>query len=294
MALRHRSTFDFVKVLVTGAAGLIGSHLAQRFAPNHDVLALKHQDLDITDPAAVRSRVAAERPSLIVNCAVVQVEEAERNPPKATAVNVEGARFLADAAARCSAEIIQFSTQYAFDGEIIGRAPYTIKDQPRPVNIYGKTKVAGEEAVRAACAHGYVIRTSWVYGSGKDSFLCTVHNDLGSGRRVRAIDDVWSSTTYVEDLIARCSEILRLRHYGTYQIVNEGVCSYYDFALEAGRLAGLEKQQLGSLIEVVHERDMQRTAPRPRYTPMRCLLSEEVGLAPMRHWRDALAQYVKN
>jgi dTDP-4-dehydrorhamnose reductase len=225
---------------------------------------------------------------------VVQVDEAERDAAKATAVNVEGAGFLAEAAARCGAEIIQFSTQYAFDGELIGRAPYTIKDQPRPVNIYGKTKIAGEEAVRAACAQSYVIRTSWVYGSGKDSFLCTVHNDLGSGRRVRAIDDVWSSTTYVEDLIVRCSEILRLRHYGTYQIVNEGVCSYYDFALEAGRLAGLEKRQLGSLIELVHERDMQRIASRPRYTPMRCLLSEELGLAPMRHWRDALARYVRN
>ncbi|MCE3243230.1 MAG: oleU, partial [Deltaproteobacteria bacterium] len=100
MALRHRSTFDLVKVLVTGAAGLIGSHLAQGFATNHDVLALKHQDLDITDPAAVRSRVAAERPSLIVNCAVVQVEEAERDAAEATAVNVEGAGFLAEAAAR--------------------------------------------------------------------------------------------------------------------------------------------------------------------------------------------------
>jgi dTDP-4-dehydrorhamnose reductase len=282
-----------VKVLVTGAAGLIGGHLARRFAADHDVLALTRKDLDITDQPAVRSCIAAERPSLIVNCAVVQVDEAEQYPAKAAAVNVQGPRFLAEAAAGIGAEIIQFSTQYAFDGETIGRA-YTIKDQPRPVNIYGRTKVAGEEAVRAACAQSYIIRTSWVYGSGKDSFLCTVHNDLGSGRRVRAIDDVWSSTTYVEDLIDRCSEILRLRHYGTYQIVNEGVCSYYDFALEAGRLARLEKEQLAFLIEVVHERDMQRIAPRPRYTPMRCLLSEEVGLAPMRHWRDALAQYVRS
>jgi dTDP-4-dehydrorhamnose reductase len=283
----------FVKVLVTGAAGLIGSHFAQRFGVDHDVLALTRKDLDITDQAAVRSRVAAERPSLLVNCAVVQVDETEHDPAKAVAVNLEGASFLAKAAAQVGAEIIQFSTQYTFDGEIIGRAPYTIEDQPRPVNIYGKTKVAGEEAVRAACVQSYIIRTSWVYGSGKDSFLCTVHNDLRSGRRVRAIDDVWSSTTYVEDLIDRCSEILSLRHYGTYQIVNQGVCSYYDFALEAGRLATLEKQQLGSLIEVVHERDMQRIAPRPRYTPMRCLVSEQIGLAPMRHWRDALAQYVR-
>jgi dTDP-4-dehydrorhamnose reductase len=283
-----------VKVLVTGAAGLVGSHFARRLASDYDVLALTRVDLDITDRRAVRSRVGAERPSLLVNCAVVQVDEAEQNPAKATAVNVAGPRFLAEAAAQFGAEIIQFSTQYAFDGEIIGRAPYTIKDPPRPINFYGETKVAAEEAVRNACAQSYIVRTSWVYGSGKDSFLCTVHNDLGSGKRVRAIDDVWSSTTYVEDLIDRCIEILTLRHYGTYQIVNDGVCSYYEFALEAGRLVGLEKEQLGSLIEVVHERDMQRIAPRPRYTPMRCVLSKEFGLAPMRHWREALGQYVKS
>jgi dTDP-4-dehydrorhamnose reductase len=281
-----------VKVLVTGAAGLIGSHLAQRFGADHDVLALTRKDLDITDQSAVRSRVAAERPSLLVNCAVVQVDESEQDPAKAAAVNVEGARFLAEAAARCGAEIIQFSTQYAFDGEIIGRAPYTIKDQPRPVNTYGKTKVAAEEAVRTACAQSYIIRTSWVYGSGKDSFLCTVHNDLGSGRRVRAIDDIWSSTTYVEDLIDRVMEIHGTRRYGTYHVVNEGVCSYYEFALEAGRLAGLNRDQLEPLIEVVKQDDMKRPAARPRYTPLRCLLSEELGLVPMRDWKAALAQYV--
>jgi len=283
-----------VKILVTGAAGLIGSHFAGRFGAARDVLALTRKDLDITDQAAVRSCVAAERPSLLVNCAVIQVDEAEQNHAKAAAVNVEGARFLAAAAAQYSAEIIQFSTQYAFDGEIIGRAPYTIRDQPRPINFYGRTKVAAEEVVRAACAQSYIVRTSWVYGEGKNSFLCTVHNDLGAGKRVRAIDDVWSSTTYVDDLTDRCLEILKLRRYGTYHIVNEGVCSYYDFALEAGRLKGLGKERLGSLIEVVQERDLERVALRPRYTPMRCLLSEELGLAPMRHWRDALAHYVKN
>jgi dTDP-4-dehydrorhamnose reductase len=282
-----------VKILVTGAAGLVGSHFAQRFKADHDLLALTRSELDISDQAAVKSRVAAERPSLIVNCAVIQVDEAEHNPAKAEAVNVEGPKILAEAAARLGAELIQFSTQYAFDGETIGRAPYTIKDQLRPVNIYGKTKIAGEEAVRNACAQSYIIRTSWVYGMGKESFLCTVHNDLKSGKRVRAIDDVWSSTTYVEDLLDRLLQILNTRRYGTYHIVNEGVCSYYDFALEAGRLVGLEHEQLASLIEVVHERDMKRVAVRPRYTPMRCLLSEELGLAPMRHWRDALAAYVR-
>jgi dTDP-4-dehydrorhamnose reductase len=199
---------------------------------------------------------------------------------------------LAEAATRAGAEFIHFSTQYAFDGEPIGRTPYTIKDEPRPINMYGKTKVASEQAVVDACPRSFIVRTSWVYGSGKDSFLCTAHKDLRAGKRVRAIVDIWSSTTYVEDLIERVLQILKKRRYGIYHVVNEGVCSYHEFAFEAGQLVGLSQDQLESLIEVVKEAEMKRVAARPRYTPMRCLVSEELGFAPMRDWRSALAAYV--
>ena len=282
-----------MRILVTGAAGLVGHHLARRLARDHDVLALKHSELDIADRDAVNSCVSAAKPSLIVNCAVIQVDEAEQNPPKARAVNIEGPQWLAAVASELGAEIIQFSTQYAFDGEPVGRPPYTITDEPRPVNEYGRTKVASEKAVRDACARSYIIRTSWVYGSGKNSFLCTVHKDLRAGKSVRAIVDIWSSTTYLEDLIQQVLRILKKRRYGTYHIVNEGVCSYYEFALEAGRLVGLSRHQLDPLIEVIKEAEMQRSAPRPPYTPMRCILSEKLGLPPMRDWRAALADYVR-
>jgi dTDP-4-dehydrorhamnose reductase len=260
-------------------------------APKHEMAALNHADLDITDREAVHRVVADLKPELICNCAVLQVDDCERDPSKAAAVNVHGPRYLAEAANESGAEIVQFSTQYAFEGEPVGRAPYTIQDEPRPVNVYGKSKVAGEKAVRAACPRSYIVRTSWVYGSGKDSFLCTVHDDLKTGRKVRAIDDIWSSTTYVEDLIRRSLEIIRRKRYGTYHVVNEGTCTYYEFALEAGRLAGLTRDQIDPLIEITHDRDMKRVAARPHYTPLRCLLSEELGLAPMRNWRAALAAY---
>jgi dTDP-4-dehydrorhamnose reductase len=282
-----------VKILVTGAAGLVGRHLAHTLARDHDVLALKRSDLDISNRDAVHRYLSAVKPSLIVNCAVIQVDESEQNPAKAQAVNVEGPRFLAAAASRLDAELVHFSSQYTFDGEPVGRPLYTIEDEPRPVNVYGRTKVASEEAVRDACARSYIIRTSWVYGSGKNSFLCTVHSDLHSGKRVRAIVDIWSSTTYVEDLIHRILQILATRRYGTYHVVNEGVCSYYEFALEAGHLLKLNREQLDRLIERVHEGDMKRIARRPRYTPMRCLLSEKLGLPPMRDWRAALADYLR-
>jgi dTDP-4-dehydrorhamnose reductase len=281
-----------MKILITGAAGLVGSHLARRLALEHEVLALKHGELDITDRHAVQRFVIDAKPELIINCAVIQVDESEQNPTKAQAVNVDGPGYLAQVASDCGAEIVHFSTQYAFAGEPIGRAPYTIDDEPRPVNNYGRTKLAGEQAVRDACARSYIIRTSWVYGSGKNSFLCAVHSDLQSGKKVRAIDDIWSSTTYVNDLIDRVAAITARGRYGTYHVVNEGICSYYEFALEAGRLHGLTHAQLESLIEITHERDMKRIAVRPRYTPLRCLLSEQIGLPSMRDWRAALAAYI--
>ena len=232
------------------------------------------------------------KPALIINCAVLQVDESEQDPVKAKAVNVDGPGFLAEAASQIGAEIVHFSTQYAFEGEPLGRPPYTITDAPAPVNVYGKTKLVGEETVHGACERSYIIRTSWVYGSGKNSFLCTVHNDLKNGKRVRAIDDIWSSTTYVEDLIDQMMTIRRNGFYGTYHVVNAGTCTYYEFALEAAKLLGLPRAQIDALIEITHERDMQRVAKRPRFTPLRCLLSEELGLPPMRDWRAALAAYV--
>jgi dTDP-4-dehydrorhamnose reductase len=282
-----------VKVLITGAAGLVGSHLARRLTRDHDVLALKHSDLDITDHDAVQRRIASAKPELVLNCAVLQVDESEQHPARAQAVNADGPRLLAEAASAVGAELVNFSTQYAFEGEPLGRASYTIEDEPHPVNVYGQTKVAGEAGVREACARSYIVRTSWVFGRGKASFLCNVHNDLRAGKKVRAIDDVWSSTTYVEDLIDRVELIITKHRYGTYHVVNAGVCSYYEFALEAGRLLDIDPPRVSSLIEITHERDMKRVAARPRYTPLRCTLAEQLGFAPMRDWRDALAAYVK-
>jgi dTDP-4-dehydrorhamnose reductase len=282
-----------VRVLITGAAGLVGSHLDRRLRQAAEVVSLKHGDLDITDRAAVERCVAGTQPDLIINCAVLQVDDAERDPQKAAAVNIEGPRFLAEAGNRAGAEIVHFSTQYVFAGEPLKRVPYTIRDEPSPVNVYGKTKLIGEEAAREACGRSYIIRTAWVYGAGKESFLCTVHHDLRMCKRVHAIDDIWSSTTYVEDLIDRVMAIQRTGRYGTYHVVNSELCSYYEFALEAGRLAGLDDGELDSLITITHERDMKRIAKRPSWTPLRCLLSEELGLPPMRHWRVALAAYAE-
>lgn len=281
-----------MKIAITGAGGLVGQHLARSFANKCEVRALLHTDLDITDGAAVRNWCAAERPTLIINCAVIDVDLCERDPALAQAVNVDGPRHLAAAAADIGAEILHFSTNYVFDGRTHGHL-YTQSDAALPINSYGRTKLAGEQAVRAANSQSYIVRTSWVFGRGKQSFLATLPRKLQAGERVRAITDVWASATYVNDLVLRVAELVAHKRYGVYHVVNSGVCSYHDYALECARLVGLNEVETAALIEAVREDEARRLAERPRYTPMQCSLSAELGLPPLRDWQAALAAYVQ-
>ena len=280
------------RIAITGARGLVGACLAQFLAADHDVDALSHSDLDITDRDAVHSWCLRNRPDLIVNCATLQVDACELDPQLAETVNVSGPQNLALAAAEFGAEVMHFSTNYVFDGEPEGRRPYTIEDETRPINVYGRTKLDGERAVTKATPSSYVVRTAWVYGLGKESFLASVPRKLLARERVLAIVDAFSTTTYVRDLVVRAAEIIERGRYGTYHVVNEGVCSYYEFAMQAARLIDLDEAIIGELIVPVKESEMKRPAPRPRWTPLRCLLSEEIGLAPLRDWREALACYI--
>jgi dTDP-4-dehydrorhamnose reductase len=279
-----------MKVIITGAGGLVGGCLARRFGHRHEVIAPRRAELDVTEAGAVRRFINEERPQLVVNCAVLGVDECERDPSKASAVNAEAPRALAAAAADVGAEFLHFSTNYVFDGE--AREPYGERDEPRPVNVYGRTKEEGERAALGANPRGCVVRTSWVFGAGKESFLSTAHRELAAGRGVRAIKDTWASVTYVEDLVSRVGEIMSTGRHGLYHVVNEGVCTYEDFAREAARLAGLDEEEAARLIETVTESEVRRPARRPRYSPLRCTAAAELGLPPLRHWREALAAYV--
>jgi dTDP-4-dehydrorhamnose reductase len=250
-----------MRIGIVGARGLVGSALARHYP---DATPLTHRDLDITDRAAVE-RVVRDF-DLVFNCAVIGVDECESDPALARAVNVDGPANLAEFAKR----VIHFSTNYVFAGD--EEKFYDVDDEAQPVNVYGVTKLEGERAVLACNENALIIRTSWVYGQGKENFLSTVSRKLRAGERVRAIGDVFASCTYVEDLVETVAKLVGER--GIRHIANEGVLSYSDFARESGD---------PSLIDVVSERDAMR-APRPRYTPLRNSL-------PMRDWRAALDAY---
>ena len=282
-----------MKIVIAGAGGLVGGELTRRLSNKHQVLPLKRENLDVTDRQTVLKVVLKEHPALIINCSALGVDACELDPLSAQSVNVEGVGNLAQAASEIDAEFLHFSTNYVFDGKREDRSCYTIHDTPAPINLYGQTKLAGERAALAACERSFVVRTSWIFGAGKKNFLGTVPSRLKSTTRVRAITDISASVTYVRDLAARVEEILSTRHYATYHVVNDGVCSYYDFALEAARIMKLTRQAIADLIEPVRASEIHQVL-RPLHTPMCCTVSEELGLAPMREWRAALADYIHN
>ena len=281
-----------MKILIVGAGGLVGKEFARQFSHGHQVLALTHSDLDITDTPDVRRIVLTESPALVINCAVLGVDACELDPSLACAVNVIGAENLAKAAADVDAEFLQISSNFVFGGTRKDDSFYTVKDVPTPINVYGQTKLAGERAVVAASLGSFIVRTSWVFGEGKGNFFSTAPRSLYAAKKIRAITDAWASATYVRDLVSRVHEILTFRYYSTYHVVNDGLCSYYDFALEAGRILKIPDSDLMHLIEPVKLCDLRLQAKRPRYSPMRCTVSEELGLAPLRDWRAALAEHI--
>jgi dTDP-4-dehydrorhamnose reductase len=269
-----------MRVLITGAAGLVASSLAAAYRDG-EVLALRRRELDITDARAVEEVVRGAVPDVVFNCAVIGVDECEEDPGLAERVNVVGPEALVRAAEGAGAVMVHFSTNYVFDGRRTDGIPYTTDDEAQPINVYGETKARGERAVLAAASRAMVVRTSWVFGAGKNNFLSTVAARLSRGERVAAITDTFASTTYVGDLTARVRELMERGEYGMHHVVNDGVCSYETFALEAARLVGAPE----TLIERATEASLRRLAPRPRWTPMRCV-------PPLRPWQEALRAFV--
>jgi dTDP-4-dehydrorhamnose reductase len=281
------------RVLIAGAEGLLGRYFTAQLSGRCSLTAHGHASLDITNAEAVAAMCAAEGPDLIINCAVLGVDACERDPARALAVNVLGPGNLAACAEAIGADLVHFSSNYVFAGDRMDQMPYTLADQPRPMNKYGESKLAGEKVVRDVCARSFIIRSSWIFGQGKPAFVNETRRSLVARERIQAITDIHANTTFAADLVQRTLEVVRRGSYGTYHLVNEGVCSYYDIALEIGRLLGLSMAERERLVEGSLSAAASWIAPRPSYTPLRCMISEQLGFAKMRHWSVVLADYFR-
>lgn len=279
-----------MKILITGANGLVGRALVKECSGRgDDVLAYDHKALDIGDPRAVETIIGEQRPDAVINCAAwTDVDGCESDPDRAQRVNALGPENLARASRNAGAVLVTISTDYVFDGRKDGF--YTQRDQPLPISVYGNSKLEGERRAQLAHARTIVVRSGFIFGPGGKNFLSNVVSLAKRGAKLKAIRDCWGAPTYGRDLAARLRELAVLDLPGTYHVVNSGDgASFETFTVEALRLAGLSTDTL----EVVDNDSLGRPAPRPRNSRMKCLLSPAIGMAPLPHWQEALAHFIR-
>jgi dTDP-4-dehydrorhamnose reductase len=270
---------------------LVGRALVEHCSASGDeVLAYDHYGLDIANATAVEAVISDQHPDAIVNCAAwTDVDGCESDAEKAQRVNSLGPENLARAARQANAVLVTISTDYVFDGAKEGF--YTQRDQPSPISVYGKYKLEGERRAQEAHARTIVVRSGYIFGPGGRNFLSTVISRAERGETLKAIADYWGTPTYGHDLAVRLRELAILDLPGTYHVVNSGDgASFETFSREALRLAGLETARF----EVVNGDSLGRPALRPHNSRLKCLLSDAIGLAPLRSWEDALAHFVSN
>jgi dTDP-4-dehydrorhamnose reductase len=272
-----------MRVLLTGAAGMLG-HDLQSALVGREVTALSRADLDVTDPEAVRAAVAGH--DVVVNAAAyTKVDDAEAHEADAFAVNGTGAGNLAIATADLGARLVQYSTDYVFDGS--ATAPYAEHTPHNPVSAYGRTKAAGERLARAANPGGtFIIRTAWLYGQHGPNFASTMLRLAADRETVSVVNDQVGQPTWTADLAAQTVALLDSdAPAGVYHGTNAGSASWFDFARAIFEGAGLDPER----VLPTDSASFVRPAPRPAYSVLGHDTWAAAALAPMRDWRAALA-----
>jgi len=277
-----------VRVLVTGAAGQVGRYVVQQLDA-HDVLAVAHQDLDLTDRDHVEQLVGTFAPHAIVNAAAMtNVDACEREPDRAFAANALGVRHLAVAAARTDAHLVHISTDYVFDGEA-GRA-YDEWDGLAPVNEYGRSKLGGEREVASHASSWTIVRTSWVFGKRGSDIVSWAFDTYERGDLRGVLADQVSIHTYAPDLAEFLARAAVGRVQGLLHVTSGSEpATRHEFVTTALRLRGID----ADAVEELAGDDLDRAARRPRFSALDNRVLRLSGSPGLRPWRDALAQYVK-
>lgn len=249
----------------------------------HDVVGFGHTEFDITDPRTVNRKVDLERPDVIINCAAwTDVDGAEAAEEAALAVNGPGAGNVAAAAATVDAKIVYVSSDYVFDGQ--SETPYSETDQTAPINAYGRTKLAGEEATVAASRRHFVVRSSWTFGIGGPNFVETMLRLAGDHGEVLVVRDQIGSPTYTWHLAYGLVRLIEGDAFGIHHMAAAGSCSWYDFAREIFDQAKVKCNVMSSTTDM-----LGRPAPRPANS---VLVSQREHAIRLPSWTDGLSGYL--
>ncbi|MBL1260659.1 MAG: dTDP-4-dehydrorhamnose reductase [Thiotrichaceae bacterium] len=284
------------RILLSGTNGQVGSALQCLLSKNNEVFAFERATLDLTNSEQIRQHVQEIKPDIIVNAAAyTAVDQAEKEPALAFAINGTAPGIFAEEAAHINAILIHYSTDYVFDGS--GNQPWQEEDKPAPLNIYGASKLAGEQTIKASGATHLILRTSWVYGEHGNNFVKTILRLAAEKEALNIIDDQIGAPTSAEFIADATAQILnQLKENsialksGTYHLCCSGETSWHGFSSEIVRLAKQHNTPLAvKEINSIPTSDYPTPAERPKNSRLDCTrLEKTFGLQPI-SWQAALA-----
>ncbi|MEH2324637.1 MAG: dTDP-4-dehydrorhamnose reductase [Nostoc sp.] len=285
-------------ILLIGSNGQVGKELQQILPDYGNIISVERPTVDLAQPDTLRNVIRSKQPQIIINAAAyTAVDKAESEPELASAINAIAPLIIAQESQKLGAFLIHISTDYVFDGNRY--RPYQETDATNPLSIYGKTKLAGEEAIRETCAHHLILRTAWVYGTfGKSNFVKTMLR-LGAERQELCIvADQIGSPTWAQDIATAITQTipqLTPEISGSYHYTNSGIASWYDFAVAIFE----EAQQLGFPLKIerivpITTAEYPTPARRPAYSVLACEKISAILETHPPHWRQRLRQMLKD
>ena len=276
-----------MKVLVTGVKGQLGYDVMAELAKrNIEAIGVDIDEMDITDKISVEKVIGEAAPDVVVHCAAyTAVDAAEDNEALCRRVNADGTRNIAEVCKKLDCKMVYISTDYVFDGQ--GTRPWEPDDERHPLNVYGQTKYEGELAVQENLSKYFIVRIAWVFGKNGKNFVKTMLKLAETHDKLTVVNDQFGSPTYTYDLARLLVDMIQTDKYGIYHATNEGICTWYEFACEIFRQAGVKIE-----VTPVPASEYPTKAKRPENSRLDKSKLTENGFERLPSWQDALGRYL--
>lgn len=274
-------------VIVTGITGQLGYDVAAELERRgEDFIVTSRNEIDLTNEKSIKTFIENHQPSAVIHCAAyTAVDKAESEAELALTVNGMATRHIAEACRDVGAKLLYPSTDYVFGGD--GSKPYEVDDEKSPCNVYGRSKLLGEDSVRVICRKNFIVRISWVFGKNGKNFVKTMLNLAEKHKKLRVVADQIGSPTYTKDLAPLLVDMIHTDKFGIYHATNEGFCSWAEFAKEIFKQAH-KKVEVEEIPTVEY--------PTPARRPFNSRLSKKsldaAGFNRLPTWQDALKRYL--
>ncbi|MCX6811253.1 MAG: dTDP-4-dehydrorhamnose reductase [Candidatus Berkelbacteria bacterium] len=275
-----------MKILITGANGMLSLALKKKLRPKNKLILTDIHNMDITKAKKVSDFFNKTNPEIVIHAAAyTDVDGAEANKALALKINRDGTRNVALVCKKLDIPIVYISTDYIFGGG--KKKPYTEKNKPNPLSVYGFSKYAGEKEIRRITKKHYITRSAWLYGPGGKNFVMTILRLASELDELKIVNDQRGCPTYTFDLAEVISKLIKNGKYGTYHVVNSGSCTWFQFAKEILKIKKIKKKVIP-----ITSKELNRPAKRPTYSVLSNKKVKKTGVN-LRPWQKALANFLE-